>query len=368
MEIHKNKILMVVIWNMGIGGIQKRLRDIIKEIITNHPNIKIHLLVKTKQPNYFIPNSPKSSKLKIYYFSSKKYRLSSIPFIFWATFHFFKIKPNICLTFLDYLSIILICIKYLFFWRKTKIVLNEGILTSDYLKIHRKNPIWKYLIKLTYQFANTIIVPTIYCKKDLIKNFNIPNKIITIIPNWTLIKIQSPKKNPIYDLIYIGRLEKEKRPLLLIKIIKRLKKKFPNISLCIIGNGSQLPLVKKAIKKLNLSKNIILLNYQKNIVPYLKKSKIFILFSKNEGMPNVILEASICQIPSIINNFKGSNLVIKHKKTGYIFQNTTQMISQVKKLLINRKLRLKLGKQAQIFIKKSSSKHLQKQFIQILLK
>jgi len=352
---------------MGIGGIQKRLRDIIKEIIVNHPNVKIYLLVKTKQSSYFIHSFPKSSKLKIHYFSSKKYRLSSIPFIFWTTFHFLKIKPDICLTFLDYLSIILICIKHLFFWRKTKIVLNEGILTSVYLKIHRKNPIWKYLIKLTYQFANTIIVPTIYCKKDLIKNFNIPNKIITVIPNWTLIKTQSPKKNPIYDLIYIGRLEKEKRPLLLIKTVKRLKKNFLNISLCIIGNGSQLPLIKKTIKKLHLSKNIILLGYKKNIIPYLKKSKIFILLSKNEGMPNVILEASMCQIPSIINNFKGSNLVVKHQKTGYIFKDTTQMINQIKKLLINKKLRLKLGKQAQTFIKKSSFEHHQKQFIQTLL-
>ena len=45
------------------------------------------------------------------------------------------------------------------------------------------------------------------------------------------------------------------------------------------------------IKKNNLSKFVKIVNFKKNPYTYLKKSDLFILTSKYEGLPNVLLEA-----------------------------------------------------------------------------
>ncbi len=361
----KKKKLMILIWNMGIGGVQKRVRDLILGIAKDYPHWEVHLLIKTKTPNYFTTEITDHPRVKIYYFSLYKKRFSSLPFLFWTTKHFLMIKPEVCLTFLDYLSIIMIAIRQLFFWKKTKLVLNEGILTSRYLQIHR-NFFWKFLVKLTYKYADKIIVPTKSCQKDLISNFNVSPKKIVVVPNWTLFNPYQPQK-PIFDLIYIGRFEKEKGVLSLISIVKKLKKNKPDISLCLIGEGAQLSSIKKQIKRNSLAGHVKIKGHQKNVIPYLRKSKIFILNSRSEGMPNVALEAAMCQVPTISKNFPGCNEVIRHGKTGYIAMNKIQLIELTVKLLCNHQLRRKTGRQAQLFVQGNFSFSNQKKFIQTLL-
>ena len=59
----------------------------------------------------------------------------------------------------------------------------------------------------------------------------------------------------------------------------------------IIGYGVKKDFLNKKIKNYNLNKFIKIIDNKHNPFPYLKKSDLFILSSKYEGLPNVILEA-----------------------------------------------------------------------------
>ena len=76
---------------------------------------------------------------------------------------------------------------------------------------------------------------------------------------------------------------------------------------------------------------------------YLQKSKILLLPSKNEGMPNTILEAAAYKIPAVVNNFSGANEIITHGQTGYIAHNKKEFINYASQLLKNSRLIQSMG-------------------------
>ena len=76
----------------------------------------------------------------------------------------------------------------------------------------------------------------------------------------------------------------------LLKAINEIKKKI-KISLLIIGEGKNKKIIKEFISNNNLEKSVKLKDYTKNPFPYIKQADVFILTSKFEGLPNVLLEA-----------------------------------------------------------------------------
>jgi glycosyltransferase involved in cell wall biosynthesis len=120
----------------------------------------------------------------------------------------------------------------------------------------------------------------------------------------------------------VGRLTNQKNFLFLCKAFKELKKKKPNIKLLIAGNGEQEKEILNFIKKNKLEKNIILLGYQENIFPYLKKAKGFILSSLWEDPGFVLIEAGFCRTPVLSSDaWPGPIEIIKDNLNGFIYRN-----------------------------------------------
>jgi len=91
------------------------------------------------------------------------------------------------------------------------------------------------------------------------------------------------------------------------------------IHLMIIGKGDSSNL-KKVANECNVNDFVHFLGYQNNPFKYLKNALFLVLSSKNEGLPNVILESLACGIPvvsfdcpcgprQIISNFENGILV-----------------------------------------------------------
>ena len=81
-------------------------------------------------------------------------------------------------------------------------------------------------------------------------------------------------------------------------------KKDIRFNLVIIGYGVNKSLIQKKIKNFNLQKSVKILGYRSNPYPYLRASDLFILTSKYEGLPNVLLEAQYSK-KYIISKFCG---------------------------------------------------------------
>ncbi|KAF2335141.1 glycosyltransferase [Flavobacterium daemonense] len=115
-----------------------------------------------------------------------------------------------------------------------------------------------------------------------------------------IVKKQNEKIDLEFDfIIAVGQYENEIKQFdQLISSYAKSDLSQKNIHLVIVGNGDESKL-KKAILENNISEFVHLLGYQNNPFKYLRKAKFLVLSSKNEGFPNVILEALACEIPVV---------------------------------------------------------------------
>ena len=134
-------------------------------------------------------------------------------------------------------------------------------------------------------------------KKQFIENYNIP------------------VSKPI--CIYVGRIAKEKGWLDIVNLAKELNEFYHFL---IVGDGNELDLMKKRIKKDNLEKYFTFTGYipQEKVPTAMSLATVLILPSKHEEFGSVLLESMTMGLISIAYNVGGVPNVITHKKNGML--------------------------------------------------
>lgn len=134
-----------------------------------------------------------------------------------------------------------------------------------------------------------------------------------------------------YDIVFSGRLVKNKGINLLLKATEKLKIQIPNIKLVIIGSGPLESKIKKYIKKHNLQDNVVFAGWLPTIEDLARiynQSKILVMPSYNEGGPRVTLEAMACKTPVITTKVGAMIDVIEHKKNGLFIDWSSKDIAE----------------------------------------
>jgi len=120
-------------------------------------------------------------------------------------------------------------------------------------------------------------------------------------------------------------------------------------------------MLKKQVKSLNLEKNILFLGAKPHseVLKWMQKADIFSLPSVKaksgdmEGLPTVLLEASLYSVPSVATLHSGIPEAIEDKKTGLLVQerNSDELAKALLLLLENENLRKKMGESANKMVK-----------------
>lgn len=139
----------------------------------------------------------------------------------------------------------------------------------------------------------------------------------------------------IYDFIYIGTLDKNKRPSLILEAFHEVHKSLSNVTLCIIGFGNLENDLKKQIVNLNLGDCVSLVKTN-NVLEYLQRSKIFVMASLSEGLPCAMMEAMSSGLIVIVPSVGDISNVIDNDKNGYLYDNSKhQLIFYMNKAINN---------------------------------
>ena len=214
-------------------------------------------------------------------------------------------------------------ILFTYFNYKTKLILS----IAGHPKI---NFIRKFIWKLSSKKICKIICPSIELKKILIShNIFDENKIEVIHdPHLEIKKINLLKNEKLEDtffenskvLISIGRLTRQKNYTFLISNFKKLSLKYDNIKLLIIGNGEEKKILQNIIAKLQIENKVKLIEYEKNIYKYLKKSNYYISTSKWEGSSLAMIDAAFVGLPILCSNCPtGRKEFINDNERGFLF-------------------------------------------------
>lgn len=102
---------------------------------------------------------------------------------------------------------------------------------------------------------------------------------------------------------HVGRLEKQKNQLFLLKSFNELNKDFPSkYKLMVIGEGSLEQVLIKYIKENNLENDVLLLGFRNDVDQLFNAMDIFALPSLFEGLPVVAVEAQTNNLPVILSD------------------------------------------------------------------
>ena len=199
----------------------------------------------------------------------------------------------------------------------------------------------KIIFKKIYSSAREIIVNSKDFKKNLKKKLNIKSSYIynPIITNDKIIN-KKKKINKELKILNIARLTHQKDHMTLLKSLKLLKESNIKFEANIIGGGYEHVVLKKFIKTHHLQKEIKLLGYKKNAYKFMSKASLFVLSSKYEGLPNVLIEAQKYNLPIISTNCStGPKEILMNGKLGELYpvSDYKKLFHEIKKFYLNQK-------------------------------
>lgn len=306
----KKKSILFILPDLNPGGAERIVTTLLNHIDREKYDAKLMLM--RKEGTYLDILNP---SIEIVHLKVQRIRQSVIPILKYI----FQHQPD--LVFTGYGEVNAYISPFIPMFRKTKFIARETNVVSKHVT--------KKIIRFFYKFYPNfkhIICQSDDMKNDLIQNFNIKERSIVKINNpvdvdYIKNKMIEPIDNELYNtsnkkVIAIGNLSYRKGIDNLLKVFTYLKNE--PISLFILGDGAEKEDYFKLKKELNL-KNIHFLGIQKNPYKYLKNSDLFILSSRYEGFPNVLLEAGTCGTYSLANNCPGGiNEIIQDKINGEI--------------------------------------------------
>lgn len=216
-------------------------------------------------------------------------------------------------------------------------------------KIDRKVRKLAALVLLTQHDANSW--------KGLVKTVVIPNS----LPFYPLHGSSCENK----QVIFVGRLNEQKGLEYLIDTWVKVHQKHSDWVLHMYGDGEQKQLLSQMIKETGLEHVVIVHQPTHSIMEKYLESSMFLLTSRFEGLPLVLIEALACGLPIVSFDCPwGPADIIKDGEDGFLVEylNTDEAAQRVCLLIENPILRKNMGLKARINIQRYNRDVVMKQW------
>jgi len=228
----------------------------------------------------------------------------------------------------------------------------EGKWHKDFLKITEKIDIF--------------LAPSLFIKKQAIE-WGIPKEKIIHLPNFinkTYVNKKNKNKKQSNYFLYFGRLSQEKGVELLIESFLNILNEFPKWKLKIVGDGPEEENFKK-IAQGNKQIEFLGRKNNKELNKIISKAYLTVVPSLwPENFPYSILESNALSIPVLANKTGGLTELIKHEKSGLLFEsgNKNDLENKIIWSIRNPKKIRKIGDLAreEVFAKYNSEKYYKK--------
>lgn len=152
------------------------------------------------------------------------------------------------------------------------------------------------------------------------------------------------------EIVTVGRVEKVKNHRMLIEAFCRISPEFPETVLKIYGDGQERAALERLIQEKNMQEKVFLMGDHDNIPELIYQSRIFVLSSDAEGMPNALMEAMALGLAVVSTDCPcgGPAAVIRHGENGLLVPpgDTEAMERALREILSDTEKEERFGKEA----------------------
>lgn len=330
----KDKSILIVCAYISLGGIGKILKFVANNFCNYFGKVTV---ISTRGEVRPIDLSPEVDYISLSYDINSfvlKWRTKEI-----IELHklFKKINANVILSFGTEMSVISMMSHY---------GVPSKMVSAERYDPYILSSLWKCLSRWAYNNSDYCIFQLekardFFCEKVKNKSFVIPN---AYVPDNIAKNILSERKKTI---VSVGRFEWAKGFDILISAFSIVEKRHPDYKLIIYGDGECLSEYKTLVKQLRIEEKVSFPGYIKKSTDYIQGNGIFVLSSRHEGIPNVLIEAMSTGIPTISTDCSpgGGDFLTNHGERGMLVEaeNPQQLAEGINFLIENETEALSFG-------------------------
>lgn len=312
-----NKSITFLIRSLNGGGAEGVCVNLANSISERGWDVKLVLLCLENEELF----RQLSEKVKVEILGKKHARTAFFSLLKYV----YNERPKKILVFNHQIAILLVFIRRVVPFRFE--IVARNISTLSHVFFHEKSFWHKTVISLMtrwfYIRVDKIIAQSRGMALDLMENFNISKKKISVVHNFIAKKNQNEDAIPFSErsnyLLCVGRLEKTKAFHYAIRAFAKISNDYPTLRLKFLGKGALEEDLKKLSVKLKVDDRIDFEGFQSNLIPFYQNARLTLLTSLYEGFPNVLIESISLGTPTVAFNCpSGPDEIIIDGINGYL--------------------------------------------------
>jgi glycosyltransferase involved in cell wall biosynthesis len=219
-----------------------------------------------------------------------------------------------------------------------------------------KKTVLLWLKRALYRRADLITCVSDGVRRDLVQRVAVPAELTRVVYNPIVDDhlerlAAEPVEHPWFSdprkpiVMGAGRLVVEKDFGTLIRAFAAVRARIPS-HLVLLGEGPLRPELEALAKTLGVAEDVWMPGFDKNPFRYMSKCNCFVLSSRNEGLPGVLIQAMACGAPSIATDCPaGPSEIIQDGHDGLLVQvGDVEAISQrLNRILTDQTLARRIG-------------------------
>ncbi len=223
-----------------------------------------------------------------------------------------QIKPDVIVSTMAHMNFAVLVLKP--FFPKTTFIVREAITPSFLFQKHKmRSVLIKFLYKTLYPMAHCVLSPTGKAFDEFRDDLYMDHRSFTLLKNPIHVEKlrdtidvsdMEDEQEGVVRFVACGRLHRQKGFDQLIDALGRFKIPY-QWRFDILGEGSERATLEALIKEKNLQDKVFLKGLVMPPYSYFAAADCFLMPSRFEGLPNVVLESLTCGTPAIATKESG---------------------------------------------------------------